>query len=131
MMKRFVPTRGLTALAIMVPNGAESADTMPMMSPSLTITRCRLLFATVAVIELGNIASSEVPRAMRSEAPKISESAGTAIDPPPMPSSPASVPMNTPTRTMAMPVTGVRTIEESLDGVKHICETITKQRKTT
>ena len=67
---------------------------------------------------------------MRSDAPKISDSAGTAMEPPPMPSNPANVPMKTPASTIAHPVIAVRWIVESRDGVNHICEAITNIRNT-
>ena len=75
-------------------------------------------FAALVVIEFGNIANSEVPRATRSDAPNIIDSDGTASAPPPMPSSPASVPMTTPSNAKPMPVTTVMTIWWSRDGTK-------------
>ena len=91
----------------------------------------RFKFAALVVIEFGNIANSEVPRATRSDAPNSIDSDGTASAPPPMPSSPASVPMTTPSSTMQTPVATVIVIWWSRDGTKLTWSTTTKTRNTT
>ena len=75
------PTRGDTAPAIHVPNGAVTAATKPIISAAFTCTSLRFRFATLVVIEFGNMASSDVPRAIRSEALNSIDSAGTASAP--------------------------------------------------
>lgn len=84
------PARGETAPATHVPKGVVSAAMTPMISPALMCTNLRFIFATLVVIEFGNMASSEVPRAIRSDAPNSIDNAGTASAPPPIPSNPAS-----------------------------------------
>ena len=86
------PARGETAPATHVPKGVVSAAMTPMISPALMCTNLRFIFATLAVIEFGNMASNEVPRAIRSDAPNSIDNAGTASAPPPIPSNPAKVP---------------------------------------
>ena len=112
------PARGETAPATHVPKGVVSAAMTSMISPALMCTNLRFIFATLVVIEFGNMASNEVPRAIRSDAPNSIDNAGTASAPPPIPSNPAKVPMTTPNSTSPMPVTTLMKIRWSRDGVK-------------
>ena len=101
-----------------MPSGAVTDAVTPIISAVFTCASLRFKFAALVVIEFGNIANSEVPRATRSDAPNSIDSDGTASAPPPMPSSPASVPMTTPSNAKPMPVTTVMTIWWSRDGTK-------------
>ena len=91
-----------------------------MISAAFTCTRLRFRFATLVVIEFGNMASSEVPRAIRSDAPNSIDSAGTASAPPPIPSSPANAPISTPSSTRQTPVSALIAMRWSRDGTKLI-----------
>lgn len=73
------PARGETAPATHVPKGVVSAAMTPMISPALMCTNLRFIFATLVVIEFGNMASNEVPRAIRSDAPNSIDNAGKAF----------------------------------------------------
>jgi len=72
--------------------------------------------ATVPVAAVGIIATSEVPLAMRSLAPKTVTSTGTMMTPPPMPNMPAATPMTTPSTTSPTMTTGVSSIPVSRAG---------------
>lgn len=125
------PTRGDTAPAIHVPNGAVTAATKPIISAAFTCTSLRFRFATLVVIEFGNMASSDVPRAIRSEALNSIDSAGTASAPPPISSSPAKMPITTPSSTRQTPVSTLIVMCWSRDGTKLIWFNTTNTRNTT
>ena len=101
-----------------MPSGAVTAAVTPIISAVFTCASLRFKFAALVVIEFGNIANSEVPRAIRSDAPNRIDNAGTASAPPPIPSNPASMPMTTPSSARQTPVATVMTIWWSRDGTK-------------
>ena len=63
-----------------MPSGAVAAAVTPIISAVFTCASLRFKFAALVVIEFGNIANSEVPRATRSDAPNSIDSDGTASE---------------------------------------------------